>query len=99
MSKHTPGPWEIRRDRQGRAMCIARVGYMPHAMIGFHDDRADDHIAEETHEANARLIAAAPEMIEALKDLVKSRDLKMGPSAVNLRYTLARDLLAKIEGA
>ena len=38
---------------------------------------------------------SAPDLLEALEDLVKARDLKMGPGAVTLRYEIARDLSAK----
>ena len=99
MSSHTEGPWHdtgwphpfIVKQVEARTSINGEGG----EGIALILDRGDNAEAE----ANARLIAAAPEMIEALKDLVKSRDLKMGPSAINLRYTLARDLVAKIEGA
>lgn len=52
--KHTPGPWEYRENciyPTSRQRCIARL---------------DWHIRDEVDDANARLIAAAPDMLEAL---------------------------------
>ena len=58
MTKHIPGPWEA--DSDG---LIYREPWT---------DEADPHICAvnhrcEKHEANARLIAAAPELLEAAK--------------------------------
>jgi len=63
MTKHTPGPWKIIRldnevyinpDREsGEYALIARIN-------GTH--------RRDSQEANARLIAAAPELLEALKE-------------------------------
>jgi len=62
-AKHTPGPWAV----SGRtSTCIRtadqeqRIAYM---------ETADNTI--ETCVANARLIAAAPELLEAAKDVIK----------------------------
>ena len=60
--KHTPGPWDIRRapmwndstKQQNACYCLFNV-------------RVDD---EETANSNARLIAAAPDLLEALKALL-----------------------------
>lgn len=56
--KHTPGPWHVNmiggREPQiwaGRNLCVAKVN------MGL----------PAHHDANARLAAAAPEMLEALK--------------------------------
>lgn len=58
MSKHTPGPWIV-EDFMGRGEYNVRAG--------------DDYVAivsEEGHLHNARLIAAAPELLDALKTAV-----------------------------
>lgn len=47
-------------------------------------------------EANARLIAAAPDMYNALKDIVMSDKLGMGKSAKQLRLDIAEDILNRI---
>lgn len=56
MSKHTPGPWRAEVNAMGDKLCIWSGAY-PVAIV------------RDAHEqsANARLIAAAPELLEVLK--------------------------------
>lgn len=71
MSKHTPGPWVINHRRLGWEL----AGYVPidgvnHSALAHvvwvmqEDDDAGRHSPE--CEANARLIAAAPDLLAAL---------------------------------
>ena len=55
--KHTPGPWEIKQDDRGYFENIGPLS------MGF--THADD-VWLDIEEADARLIAAAPEMLGAL---------------------------------
>jgi hypothetical protein len=70
MTKHTPGPWKAEIDEQvperGAVYVEGPQGWLNQAVAdcGFND--------VETDEANARLIAAAPELLEALQSLVAS---------------------------
>jgi hypothetical protein len=65
MSQHTPGPWAVDRDADGRTgTSIRTVNILPGAVIG----RQIAKIAKAPEMfANASLIAAAPAMLEALK--------------------------------
>lgn len=70
MSKHTPGPWWL-NIRNGRTRIYSIYGG---------DDRGKTvcrihAYKSSTTEANARLVAAAPELLEALKDMVKEFDI------------------------
>lgn len=56
MSKYTKGKWEIR----GNAICVDETGLVI----------ADVRKSLITHKANARLIASAPELLEACKDFL-----------------------------
>ena len=59
MSEHTPGPWfSIGASIESKSFIIAR-------MFGWNEARKT-----EEGQANARLIAAAPELLKALKSLV-----------------------------
>ena len=56
MTTHTPGPWIITPTLNG-ALSINKTPQVPVATVG----GAGWHLGEETAQANARLIAAAPE--------------------------------------
>ena len=68
MSGHTPGPWhvEVEAARSGRRLIADLVGGFP----GLTEYRiVHDGDAEGSAEADARLIAAAPDLYEALRAL------------------------------
>lgn len=106
MSKHTPGPWVVTPHPEthvdvfgvGKIMDDKRMQYgLSHT------------ICYQNAEANARLIAAAPEMFEALDTIGGlSRALRQGgPDPMDLQglsdaleeaVDLANSLIAQIEG-
>ena len=65
MNKHTKGPWEIHTAQNGRT--IFQIG--PCAPEEYAGSAWLDVSME-----NARLIAAAPDLLEALERLIKLRD-------------------------
>ena len=74
MSKHTKGPWAV--VEHDHAICIqtespskTKYGASRYAAIGGFD--RNDRAQLEEARANARLIAAAPELLEALTDCVE----------------------------
>jgi hypothetical protein len=70
MSKHTPGPWIWGNNYKGlygadpHNAVLDYAGYEGMWLAGVESDRA---------QANARLIAAAPELLEVLRTLVEHR--------------------------
>jgi hypothetical protein len=62
MAGHTPGPWTVGRD-------FSIIAGSEEIAALYTNDGADDSKPYPV-EANARLIAAAPELLEALKDAV-----------------------------
>lgn len=66
MSKHTPGPWKLRRVTR-YDIRIAPESEPEHVSIAGMAIWGEED--REELEANARLIAAAPELLEALKEL------------------------------
>lgn len=82
MTTHTPGPWSvIGTNVSGQSLTVAET-YL------------DEFVSRKTAEANARLIAAAPELLEAAKAM-------LDPLLVQDRVFWARKLraaIAKAEG-
>jgi hypothetical protein len=69
MKKHTQGPWTI-NDNGGNAVLIEAEDYE----IGIVHNAGPECLSEDVREesmANARLIAAAPELLERLTELVE----------------------------
>ena len=88
MSEHTPGPWSICNDgfvydKNGERVCS------PHSTLPG-GERYKQH--RKSWQQNARLIAAAPDLLEALKQ-IDEQTVEGG--RIN---TLARAAIAKAEG-
>jgi hypothetical protein len=85
-SKHTPGPWEL-------SDCGERV-------IGQADQDEIHEVANLTntlnHEANARLIAAAPELLEALRELAVQLTEQNSTGSLKLNLKVSRALAASV---
>ena len=75
MSAHTPGTWKVVRSPQG-TMVFARTGKVA---IVIHWP-----FSIKVKEANAHLIAAAPDMLEALRDVIERTDITSEPRKVVL---------------
>lgn len=69
--QHTPGPWFYDDSLKGRLVINSERASV--AVIPYLDAEAI---------ANARLIAAAPELLEALKDMVDAYGASSNPIAV-----------------
>ena len=108
MSKHTPGPWvkAVKPTQVGRCFVIDTpdgLGRQHGHICCIYDDNTSFNMkSHEEHEANAHLIAAAPDLLEALKDV--SRILDAVRYTVGLTKTQAERLkragaaIARAEG-
>ena len=67
MTKHTPGPWIL--DRRTDANVIGDHGRSVASAGGYSDNFSDDTCLVENR-ANATLIAAAPDMLDALQNIL-----------------------------
>lgn len=109
MSKHTPGPWKV--FDYGEYPGIDSCTEPRRAIVVYSDD--DDEpcgVCGETKEeriANARLIAAAPDMLEALKAAIDCRMVPFttaaeGGASKYSRQVIVADMIraaiAKAEG-
>ena len=99
--EHTPGPWEISGGTNSkRSLFVWRKeepGFIePHGIATVHGELAEV-------KANARLIAAAPDLLEACRGLLmdtRHRHKYHGPMKCDRceAYQAARAALAKAEG-
>ena len=75
MSKHTPGPWEITEDDYGDEHWFGGDGNGQIQVNEWVNGGCKKHPEMWGKlQAEARLIAAAPEMLEALKDAVRDSE-------------------------
>lgn len=96
MNKHTPGPW--RRDSRNGIYELDIVG--PHGEdIGYanYSDGADERTVYPG-KANADLMAAAPELLEALKGILEIGKRDTTNSKYDGYYDSAERAIAKAEG-
>jgi hypothetical protein len=69
LAAHTPGPWIVGNDGQGIYVHpMGREGFTVSQPSGL--DPNVTHVGAHTAEANARLIAAAPDLLATLRDSV-----------------------------
>lgn len=99
MSKHTPGPWSVDPSE----FCGARING-PHGLSVAHATQRDTFpsnspgsISQSEAEANGRLISAAPELLEALRDTLALLEAYCGESEGCTRKQ-ARAAIAKATG-
>lgn len=96
MTQHTPEPWHISKRRDGRDMLVYGS-----------DDFEIARVCYPNRDANARLIAAAPELLEALRGMMDAYMDLCDESEPNYksyefrreRWDSARAAIAKVEGA
>ena len=93
-TKHTPGPWVVKS---------ARSGFYVESQFDVIVESLDEYgrYGAIDDEANARLIAAAPELLEALSCLtavVGLTPIKGNLDALQEAYDMARAAIAKAKG-
>ena len=93
-TKHTPGPWVWEHWQMGLTAQngTSVLAYYDYEGMSLHGKTEDEH------EANAHLIAAAPDLLEALEAIVATWD---GPKYNHFmadNIDLARAAIAKAKG-
>jgi len=101
--KHTKGPWGYSNDLNRNSGTPGySVGVAGHQIAEI--DQTDNAMGRDA-EANARLISAAPEMLEVLVEYVaeydrehKHEDHRSCISPEPLSYIMAKQIISKAEG-
>lgn len=86
MTKHTPGPWKTVVNHNGDIMICDKKNFV----VGEIADVFPEHV-----DGNANLIAAAPDLLEALKGCIDDPDYCAKRPLVTAK---ARAAIAKAEG-
>lgn len=84
MTKHTPGPWRVERHQRGRIVVVEPEGCTVAQIVANAGNRYVPH--------NASLIAAAPDLLAALLEIVAISDRKHDA------WDRARAAIAKVTG-
>lgn len=100
--KHTPGPWEARpwpRDEGKFQIWGSHPGSKGSTFRAWVASVRAGELSDETNEANARLIAAAPDMLKILKRIASSVDFNgtCHPLFDGMQKQMT-DAIAKAEG-
>jgi hypothetical protein len=103
--QHTPGPWGIESTTETHWVGpLRKNGKVGEIVCGVEDSRNYTASARARIEANARLIAAAPQLLSSLKTLVTYGRWTIGPESPGHHPTLpsavsqAEALIAMTEG-
>ena len=112
MNKHTPGPWTAQRSGRNERMlgkknwnpddphqCALAV-YARSKVCTLADEYgtdAEERAMRAEQEANAHLIAAAPDLLAALREYLERHEASCEPSGLP-EYEQARAAIAKAEG-
>jgi len=104
MSKHTPGPWSIFTDKKHKhnagieadGFSIICIGY-PDETPAMDDSGVHGRTTDETT-ANAHLISAAPDLLEALEAIMDSDLFEWNGSAAFWLQDKVKAAIAKAKG-
>lgn len=95
-TKHTPGPWTMhpRFDDGAEVRALAPVAWC--GVASTHGASGNQSIDAAEARANARLIAAAPDLLAALEDI--ARGDYSDPLCMRTPEQRAREAIAKAKG-
>jgi hypothetical protein len=89
-TQHTPGPWGTDHKDHDSPYQNIKIKAGSKTVCTIWIDDAPDHAFNSEQEANARLIAAAPDLLEALQNLVNGNGFAPSESLEKARAALAK---------
>ena len=93
-SQHTPGPWRVTQPWAGfSSLTGANGGLIFGLAAGCDDEKQSDEVCE----ANARLIAAAPDLLCALEVVLAAVNVRIDDSRIAV-FDRARRVIANAKG-
>ena len=94
-AQHTPGPWRLELEEDGAFWLLSDPGVDMTSPATIAKRGTWSHRAKESH-ANARLIAAAPDLLAALKAVCSHGTRE--PQQISSDWDAARAAIARAEG-
>jgi hypothetical protein len=94
MTQHIPGPWETNRAARGGIGVYTRQGAMVCKVAQWRGS-----LGQATTEANAALIAAAPDMLAALQAIAAETTGYDTEDMIANIQGICRDIIAKAKGS
>lgn len=100
-TKHTPGPWLIADESKTFVYALGKEG--TNVFSCNVESAGTERASKREKEANARLIASAPELLEALKSVIEEIDMSDSNGYVDClihqdEYKKITNIIAKAEG-
>ena len=97
MNTHTPGPWTARIQKNKSHADLGWIiehsnGRIGWASLAYADTNREAGADDPSREANARLIAAAPDLLAALEGVLRVAD------RATVEFDAARAAIAKARG-
>lgn len=97
MSKHTPGPWHVYEDCNKVAAHGAKYPAIG-TMGTYFTESITDSLGEFYNSADALLVAAAPELLQSLQEVVQYFDAAGDGCFSDTQLAKARAAIAKATG-
>ena len=99
-AEHTPGPWSAEEwTSRARTTVLAPIEGVAGGIVIADCGPSRSGYCDSETEANARLIAAAPDMLEALKEFVAYSECHCAePECPPCAYCMAEQAIEKAEG-
>jgi hypothetical protein len=69
LRRHTPAPWEYHPEEDGQPITDGKIALA--CLDAYVPEEGDGGAWEKEKEANGRLMAAAPDLLEAVKDCIR----------------------------
>lgn len=96
--QHTPGPWDLYSAHPVEQYVDRIVDPKSEQYASIFRIHHDDKIPRQEAEANARLIAASPDLLAALKEITKRYATSNTRGVAYQIWKKAKDAIAKAEG-
>lgn len=97
-AEHTPGPWSMCLERRGVSFLVRDTDGRLVCEMSWHSSSRQHYPLRDESEANARLIAAAPELLKELERQIEWTWNPFEPKNQSDRYKRMKALFDRVTG-